>query len=191
MHAHFPEVKIFGVNTAEVSFATRILLDYRFQGSDRLCLCNLDRKNTLWIVAEDPAVEIKHLWDITCSRYRRSRIIGIKERMCNTLDRLRSVRARRLSIERLCIWSYLIGNRLLHGFVPPLLLFVIVPNSTKYWSHRSCLPPGEIAHWSIWHHQKQSLMNHMLQHMLRHLTAGQQLSEEATSTTLCWIFDHL
>ena len=42
-------------------------IDSLFQGSDRFHLCNLNRKNTLWIVAEDPAVEIEHIRDITQS----------------------------------------------------------------------------------------------------------------------------
>jgi hypothetical protein len=59
--SHLPEIKIFSVNTVEVSLATRILLDRLLQSADRFRLCDLDRKDASWVIAKDPTVEIEHI----------------------------------------------------------------------------------------------------------------------------------
>ena len=56
---HLPEIKIFSINTIEVSLATRTLLDRLLQSADSFRLRDLDRKEAPWVVSKEPTVEIE------------------------------------------------------------------------------------------------------------------------------------
>jgi hypothetical protein len=120
--------------------------------------------------------------EILRSRYHKSRIVGTKERMCNTVDRLRSVWPCRLNIE-----YWILSARVIGVARADLIwnLNYCVSTLFMHYSyskpHALNLPPSAVQ----FEHQ------HMLQHFRRCLIAGQQLSEEAPSTTLCWNFNCL